>query len=230
MAPGAPCTSSAWSRFGERWRSPARRSAPTTAPSSWCAISRPSRSSSTALRRDFVANVSHELRTPLAAIQGYAETLSDGAIDERETALRFSQRIVDQCRRLAALLADLLRRSRLEGREALEPRSRSTCAPSPARRSSWWRRRPRPGRSRSSSSPVRPRSCPAIPKDSSPVLEPARERGQVQPGRRPGRDHPRLPGRAAGNSGDGRDRSARHRHRHPRVGSAAHLRALLPRR
>ena len=72
------------------------------------------------MRRDFVANVSHELRTPLSAIQGYAETLCDGAIDERETALRFSQRIVDQCRRLAALLADLLTLSRLEGKEPLE--------------------------------------------------------------------------------------------------------------
>ena len=72
------------------------------------------------MRRDFVANVSHELRTPLAAIQGYAETLCDGAIDERDTALRFSQRIVDQCRRLAALLADLLTLSRLEGKEPLE--------------------------------------------------------------------------------------------------------------
>ena len=72
------------------------------------------------MRRDFVANVSHELRTPLSAIQGYAETLCDGAIDERDTALRFSQRIVDQCRRLAALLADLLTLSRLEGKEPLE--------------------------------------------------------------------------------------------------------------
>jgi two-component system phosphate regulon sensor histidine kinase PhoR len=72
------------------------------------------------MRRDFVANVSHELRTPLSAIQGYAETLSDGAIDERATALRFSQRIVDQCRRLAALLSDLLTLSRLEGKEPLE--------------------------------------------------------------------------------------------------------------
>jgi len=72
------------------------------------------------MRRDFVANVSHELRTPLSAIQGYAETLCDGALDERETALRFSQRIVEQCRRLSALLADLLTLSRLEGKEPLE--------------------------------------------------------------------------------------------------------------
>ncbi len=71
-------------------------------------------------RRDFVANVSHELKTPLAAIRGYAETLADGAIDHPETALRFSQRIVDQCHRLSAVLADLLTLSRLENREPLD--------------------------------------------------------------------------------------------------------------
>ena len=31
------------------------------------------------IRKDFVINVSHELRTPLASIQGYTETLIDGA-------------------------------------------------------------------------------------------------------------------------------------------------------
>ena len=70
------------------------------------------------MRRDFVANVSHELRTPLAAIRGYAETLVDGAAAEAETAQRFSQRIFDQCRRLGALLDDLLTLSRLEGTAA----------------------------------------------------------------------------------------------------------------
>ena len=35
------------------------------------------------VRKDFVINVSHELRTPLASIQGYTETLIDGAIEDR---------------------------------------------------------------------------------------------------------------------------------------------------
>ena len=73
------------------------------------------------VRRDFVANVSHELKTPLAAIRGYAETLADGAVDEPATALRFSQRILEQCRRLGDLLADLLTLSRLESHS--EPRA-----------------------------------------------------------------------------------------------------------
>ncbi len=66
------------------------------------------------MRRDFVANVSHELKTPLAAIRGYAETLRDGALDEAETARRFTDRLLWQCRRLQALLDDLLTLSRLE--------------------------------------------------------------------------------------------------------------------
>jgi two-component system phosphate regulon sensor histidine kinase PhoR len=69
------------------------------------------------IRRDFVANVSHELKTPLAAIRGYAETLRDGALEEPETAARFTGRILRQCRRLQALLDDLLTLSRLESLE-----------------------------------------------------------------------------------------------------------------
>jgi two-component system phosphate regulon sensor histidine kinase PhoR len=74
------------------------------------------------MRRDFVANVSHELKTPLAAIRGYAETLRDGALEEEETARRFTDRLLWQCRRLQALLDDLLTLSRLEsiGQAAVE--------------------------------------------------------------------------------------------------------------
>ena len=41
------------------------------------------------VRKDFVINVSHELRTPLASIQGYTETLLEGAIDDPEHNIRF---------------------------------------------------------------------------------------------------------------------------------------------
>ncbi len=65
-------------------------------------------------RRDLVANVSHELKTPLTAIRGYAETLEDGALDRPPVARRFTRSILEQCRRLEALLSDLLTLSRLD--------------------------------------------------------------------------------------------------------------------
>jgi two-component system, OmpR family, phosphate regulon sensor histidine kinase PhoR len=70
------------------------------------------------VRSDFVANVSHELKTPLSAIRGFAETLREGALDEPQTARRFVDRILDQCRRLQMLLDDLLTLSRLESPDA----------------------------------------------------------------------------------------------------------------
>lgn len=66
------------------------------------------------VRKDFVINVSHELRTPLASIQGYAETLLDGAIHDSQVNLRFVQIILQNAQRLGRLTADLLTLSRIE--------------------------------------------------------------------------------------------------------------------
>jgi len=66
------------------------------------------------VRRDFVANVSHELRTPLTAIQGFAETLLGGAIDDPQNRLRFLEIILEHSRRLARLTEDLLILSKMD--------------------------------------------------------------------------------------------------------------------
>ena len=66
------------------------------------------------VREDFVANVSHELRTPVSIIQGSAENLMDGALDDREDAERFTETILRNSRRLSVLIRDLLELSRLD--------------------------------------------------------------------------------------------------------------------
>lgn len=66
------------------------------------------------IRRDFVANASHELKTPVAAILATAETLSSATQDDPSSAKRFSLTLVQDARRLARLVEDLLDLARLE--------------------------------------------------------------------------------------------------------------------
>jgi two-component system, OmpR family, phosphate regulon sensor histidine kinase PhoR len=80
------------------------------------------------VRRDFVANVSHEFRTPLTAIQGFAETLIAGAINDPNNRDRFLAIILDHSRRLARLTEDLLRLSEMDA-ERLELEVRRVSVP-----------------------------------------------------------------------------------------------------
>jgi two-component system, OmpR family, phosphate regulon sensor histidine kinase PhoR len=66
------------------------------------------------VRQDFVANVSHEFKTPLTAIQGFAETLLAGAIEDPTSNRRFLEIIRDHAIRLARLTDDLLKLARIE--------------------------------------------------------------------------------------------------------------------
>ena len=66
------------------------------------------------VRQDFVANVSHEFKTPLTAIQGFAETLLAGALEDPEHNRRFLEIIRDHAARLATLTNDLLKLARIE--------------------------------------------------------------------------------------------------------------------
>lgn len=66
------------------------------------------------VRQDFVANVSHEFKTPLTAIQGFAETLLSGALNDPNNNRRFLEIIRDHAARLARLTDDLLKLARVE--------------------------------------------------------------------------------------------------------------------
>lgn len=66
------------------------------------------------VRQDFVANVSHEFKTPLTAIQGFAETLLGGALEDPKNNRRFLEIIRDHAARLAQLTDDLLKLARIE--------------------------------------------------------------------------------------------------------------------
>ncbi|HEU0006947.1 MAG TPA: ATP-binding protein [Terriglobia bacterium] len=66
------------------------------------------------IRKDFVANVSHELRTPLTSIRGFAETLLDGALEDRNNNRRFVEIIKSHALCLSDLTMDLLTLATLE--------------------------------------------------------------------------------------------------------------------
>jgi|WetSurMetagenome_2_1015567.scaffolds.fasta_scaffold00042_16 two-component system, OmpR family, phosphate regulon sensor histidine kinase PhoR len=66
------------------------------------------------VRKDFVANISHEIRTPITAIKGFSDTLLDGAIGDRENAVRFLEAIRQNSERINNLVNDLLTLSQIE--------------------------------------------------------------------------------------------------------------------
>ncbi len=65
-------------------------------------------------RREFVSNVSHELRTPIASIRAMVETLQRGAMDDRQVASDFMERINRDIVRMNDIVSELLELSLLE--------------------------------------------------------------------------------------------------------------------
>lgn len=67
-----------------------------------------------AFRREFLGDVSHELKTPIFAIQGFIETLLDGALEDKRVNRKFLRKALRNVFRLEHLVKDLLTISQLE--------------------------------------------------------------------------------------------------------------------
>lgn len=72
------------------------------------------------VQTEFISSVSHELRTPLTAINGWAETIMNGELQEPEDVKKGMGIIVSEARRLTNMVEELLEFSRIsDGRFTL---------------------------------------------------------------------------------------------------------------
>jgi len=70
-------------------------------------------------RKEFLQNLSHEFKTPIFAIQGYIDTLLNGAMEEVNVRTKFLENTYRNVDRLVNLINDLDEISRLESGELL---------------------------------------------------------------------------------------------------------------
>jgi two-component system phosphate regulon sensor histidine kinase PhoR len=74
------------------------------------------------VRQEFLSNVSHELRTPLTAILAFVETLETGAMEDKESSLRFLSIIRKNASRMHGLIDDIHELTSIEaGNVQLKP-------------------------------------------------------------------------------------------------------------
>ncbi len=69
------------------------------------------------VRSEFLGNVSHELRTPIFSLQGFLETLLEGAVDDPAVNRDFLRKAYNHSQRLNSLLGDLITISHIESGE-----------------------------------------------------------------------------------------------------------------
>jgi two-component system, OmpR family, phosphate regulon sensor histidine kinase PhoR len=65
-------------------------------------------------RKEFIGDISHELKTPIFAIQGFIETLLDGALHDERVNRSFLEKAMRNVTRLNILTRDLMEISKLE--------------------------------------------------------------------------------------------------------------------
>jgi two-component system, OmpR family, phosphate regulon sensor histidine kinase PhoR len=72
-----------------------------------------------AYRKEFLQNLAHEFKTPIFAIQGYVDTLLNGAMEDAAVSKKFLENTAKNVERLANLMNDLDEISKLERGEQL---------------------------------------------------------------------------------------------------------------
>lgn len=72
-----------------------------------------------AFRKEFLQNLAHEFKTPIFAIQGYVDTLLNGALDDETVNRKFLENTSRNIERLVNLMNDLDEISKLERGEQL---------------------------------------------------------------------------------------------------------------
>jgi len=70
-----------------------------------------------AYRKEFLQNLAHEFETPIFAIQGYVDTLLNGALDNKEVNRKFLENAARNVDRMVTLVEDLDEISKLESGE-----------------------------------------------------------------------------------------------------------------
>jgi len=73
--------------------------------------------SNEAYRKEFLQNLAHEFKTPIFAIQGYVDTLLDGALEDPSLGKKFLENAARNVDRMVNLVKDLDEISRLESGE-----------------------------------------------------------------------------------------------------------------
>ena len=68
------------------------------------------------LRTDFIANVSHEMKTPLSVMQNYGTLLQTPDLSD-EQRMEYAKGITDASRRMADMMTNILKLSRLENQQ-----------------------------------------------------------------------------------------------------------------
>lgn len=66
------------------------------------------------MRQEFIGNVSHELKTPIALIQGYAEGLTEGMAEDKESRDYYCEVIMDEANKMNTMVRQLLTLNALE--------------------------------------------------------------------------------------------------------------------